>query len=79
MASLLTRRQSLALGLGGLVAGCGDVLAWGMVDSYSWLQSFARRSDGLPLRPDPYDGSDQPKQLHQSIVDAFAATAARPA
>ena len=56
-----------------------DVLAWGMVDSFSWLQSFAPRNDGLPLRPNPYDASDQPKPLHQSIADAFAATAARPA
>ena len=56
-----------------------DVLAWGMVDSFSWLQSFAPRSDGLPLRPNPYDANDQPKKLHQSIADAFAATAVRPA
>jgi endo-1,4-beta-xylanase len=56
-----------------------DVLAWGMVDSYSWLQSFAPRSDGRPLRPDPYDANFQAKPLHQSIADAFAATGTRPA
>jgi endo-1,4-beta-xylanase len=56
-----------------------DVLAWGMVDPYSWLQSFARRGDGLPLRPNPYDGNFQRKALHQSIADAFAATNVRPA
>lgn len=56
-----------------------DVLAWGMVDAYSWLQSFAPRSDGRPLRPNPYDSSYQRKPLHQSIADAFAATSMRPA
>jgi endo-1,4-beta-xylanase len=55
-----------------------DVLAWGMVDSYSWLQSFAPRGDGRPLRPDPYDSNFQRKPLHQSIADAFTATMVRP-
>ena len=54
-----------------------DVLAWGMVDSYSWLQSFAPRADGRPVRPNPYDSSCQRKPFHQSIADAFAATSAR--
>jgi len=56
-----------------------DVLAWGMVDPYSWLQSFAPRSDGRPLRPNPYDGAYQRKPLHQAIADAFTAMTARPA
>jgi endo-1,4-beta-xylanase len=56
-----------------------DVLAWGMVDPYSWLQSFAPRGDGQPLRPNPYDGAFQRKALYQGIVDAFSATIARPA
>jgi endo-1,4-beta-xylanase len=54
-----------------------DVLAWGMVDSFSWLQSFAPRADGQPLRPNPYDASFQRKLLHQSIADAFGATTVR--
>ena len=56
-----------------------EVLAWGMVDSYSWLQSFAPRADGRPVRPNPYDSNFQRKPLHQSIADAFAATSVRPA
>ena len=56
-----------------------EMLAWGMVDSYSWLQSFAPRADGRPVRPNPYDSSYQRKPLHQSIADAFAATAVRTA
>jgi endo-1,4-beta-xylanase len=55
-----------------------DVLAWGMVDSYSWLQSFTSRGDGQPLRPNPYDGNFQRKPLHQAIVDAYNATTVRP-
>lgn len=55
-----------------------EMLAWGMVDSFSWLQSFAPRGDGRPLRPDPYDSNFQRKLLHQSIADAFAATTVRP-
>ena len=55
-----------------------DVLAWGMVDSYSWLQSFGPRADGAPKRPNPWDSAYQPKLLHQAIADAFAATQPRP-
>jgi endo-1,4-beta-xylanase len=54
-----------------------DVLAWGMVDKYSWLQSFSPRADGVPKRPNPYDSNYQPKALYQSISDAFQATTAR--
>ena len=31
------------------------VMAWGLVDKYSWLQEFMPRADGLPQRPAPYD------------------------
>jgi endo-1,4-beta-xylanase len=55
-----------------------DVLAWGMVDSYSWLQSFAPRGDGQPVRCNPYDGNFQRKPLHQAIADAYNATTVRP-
>jgi endo-1,4-beta-xylanase len=54
-----------------------DILAWGMVDSYSWLQSFAPRADGRPLRPNPYDDNFQRKPLHQTLADAFGATIVR--
>jgi endo-1,4-beta-xylanase len=54
-----------------------EVLVWGMVDKYSWLQTLQRRADGLPLRPTPYDSSFQAKPLRQSYVDALVATSAR--
>ena len=54
-----------------------DVLAWGMVDPYSWLQSFSPRADGAAKRPDPYDAAYQPKSLYQAIADAFQATGVR--
>ena len=49
-----------------------DVMAWGMVDSFSWLQSFSPRADGLPKRPNPFDSNYQRKLLHQAIAEAFA-------
>lgn len=55
-----------------------DVLFWGMCDKYSWLQSFAPRSDGQPLRPNPYDASFNAKLLHTAVGAAFTATTARP-
>ncbi len=51
----------------------GDVLAWGMVDSYSWLQNLDPRSDGAAKRPTPYDASYRPKPLRNTISDALAA------
>ncbi len=48
----------------------GDVLAWGMVDKYSWLQGFAPRDDGLEVRCCPY-GSDY---LAKPLRGALAAT-----
>ena len=54
-----------------------DVMAWGMVDSFSWLQSFSPRADGQPKRPNPFDAGYRRKPLHQAIVDAFAAAPPR--
>ena len=55
-----------------------DVLFWGMVDKYSWLQGFAPRSDGQEVRGNPYNSSFQPKLLHAAISAAYTATTARP-
>ncbi|MEZ0243068.1 MAG: endo-1,4-beta-xylanase, partial [Sphingomonas sp.] len=55
-----------------------DVLFWGMVDKYSWLQGFAPRSDGQEVRGNPYDSAFNAKRLHTSIRDAYAATTTRP-
>jgi endo-1,4-beta-xylanase len=55
-----------------------DVLAWGMSDRYSWLQSFEPlRSDKLAKRCCPYDDAFKPKPLWTAIADAFKAASAR--
>jgi endo-1,4-beta-xylanase len=48
-----------------------QVLCWGMVDKYSWLQRFSARDDKAPLRPDPYDENYQPKRLREAIAAAL--------
>jgi len=55
-----------------------DVLAWGLCDSYSWLQQFQpTRTDGQPKRPCPYDSEFKPKPLHTVLAQAFASAPAR--
>jgi endo-1,4-beta-xylanase len=55
-----------------------DVLVWGMVDKFSWLQNFeGPRADGTPKRPCPYDGDFRPKLLRGAIEAAFAAASPR--
>jgi endo-1,4-beta-xylanase len=51
----------------------GDILAWGMVDKFNWLQGFAPRADGLEVRGCPYDSADRPKPLRTAIAGALAA------
>lgn len=51
----------------------GDVLAWGMVDKFSWLQGFAPRDDGLEVRCLPFDSSYQAKPLRAALAESFAA------
>jgi endo-1,4-beta-xylanase len=50
----------------------GDVLCWGLVDRYSWLEGFDPRPDKLPKRGLPYDRDFRPKPLRQAIAVAFA-------
>jgi endo-1,4-beta-xylanase len=47
------------------------LMAWGMMDHYSWVQNFGRRPDGMLKRPSPYDDNYQPKPLRQAIAAAF--------
>jgi endo-1,4-beta-xylanase len=54
-----------------------DVLCWGMVDRYSWLEGFDPRADKLPKRGTPYDARFRPKPLRQAIAAAFAEARAR--
>jgi endo-1,4-beta-xylanase len=48
-----------------------EVLAWGMVDKYSWLQNQWPRQDGKPKRPTPYDDAYRPKPLREAMAAAF--------
>jgi endo-1,4-beta-xylanase len=50
----------------------GDVLAWGMVDRFSWLQGFAPRDDKLEVRSCPYDSAYRPKPLREALAQSFA-------
>ncbi len=54
-----------------------DVLVWGMVDAYSWLQDFEPRSDGEVTRGNPYDSGFVAKPLRNAIAGAFAGAAVR--
>lgn len=56
-----------------------DVLCWGMVDRFSWLNDRAPRPDGLPRRPCPYDSDFRPKRMRESIAAALAAAPLRSA
>jgi endo-1,4-beta-xylanase len=51
----------------------GDILAWGMVDKFSWLQGFSPRSDKLEVRGAPYGDDYRPKPLRTALALAFAA------
>ncbi|MEO6360224.1 MAG: endo-1,4-beta-xylanase [Sphingomicrobium sp.] len=50
----------------------GDVLAWGMVDRYSWLTGFDPRHDKSIKRGTPYDANFRAKPLRDAIAAAFA-------
>ncbi|HEX8263193.1 MAG TPA: endo-1,4-beta-xylanase [Allosphingosinicella sp.] len=54
-----------------------DVLAWGMVDKYSWLTGFDPRPDKSAKRGTPYDSAFRPKPLREAIAAAFAAAPRR--
>lgn len=55
----------------------GDVLAWGMVDKYSWLTGFDPRADKSVKRGTPYDSEFRPKPLRDAIAAAFANASSR--
>ncbi len=55
------------------------LMTWGMVDPTSWLQDRYPRPDGLPQRPNPYDGEFRAKALRSAIADAMRAMPARAA
>lgn len=49
-----------------------DVLAWGMVDKYSWLTDFDPRRDKTVKRGTPYDSQFRAKPLRDAVAAAFA-------
>ncbi len=51
-----------------------DILAWGMVDAYNWLQyfSFAARADGLEVRGSPYDSGYAKKPMRDAIASVLS-------
>ena len=55
-----------------------ELLAWGMVDKYSWLQTFLPREDGLEKRPTLYDSDYRPKPLREAVAAALSAAPPRP-
>jgi endo-1,4-beta-xylanase len=58
-----------------------DFLLWGMADHISWLQKWdeAPRTDGLPMRPCPFDAQLRAKPLRAAIADALKTMPARSA
>ncbi|HUO01144.1 MAG TPA: endo-1,4-beta-xylanase [Rhizomicrobium sp.] len=53
------------------------VMAWGMMDHYSWLQGRLLRADGRLKRGSLYDDNYQPKRLRVAIADALSAAPMR--
>lgn len=52
-----------------------DVLAWGMVDKFNWLQGFepSKRADGLEVRGTPYDSQYRAKPMRTALANVMAA------
>jgi endo-1,4-beta-xylanase len=55
------------------------IVAWGLVDRFSWLQNFHPRTDGVPKRPNPWDSDFRPKLLRDAIAQAITHAPARKA
>lgn len=54
---------------------CKDFLMWGMADNFNWLQTWdeAPRTDGLKMRPTPFDDQLRAKPLRDAIAAAINA------
>jgi endo-1,4-beta-xylanase len=50
---------------------------WGSSDRYSWLSWANRRSDGLPVRPLPYDADMRKKPMWDAIARSISSAPAR--
>jgi endo-1,4-beta-xylanase len=49
-----------------------DIMCWGMVDRYSWLEGFDPRADKAPKRGTPYDARFRPKPLRAAIARSLS-------
>jgi endo-1,4-beta-xylanase len=73
MADLLRRYMDMMLRYREL----DHIMAWGMLDAYSWLQSRTRRLDGRLKRPALYDTSYRPKLMREAMAAALRAAPPR--
>jgi endo-1,4-beta-xylanase len=55
------------------------ILAWGMADKYSWLQTWWPRPDKLEKRGTPYDSNLRPKPMREAIAAVLRDAPARAA
>jgi endo-1,4-beta-xylanase len=53
-----------------------DILAWGMVDQFNWLQGFAPRDDEMEVRGTPFSSEYQAKPLRDTIMASLQEAAA---
>jgi endo-1,4-beta-xylanase len=53
------------------------VLTWGLTDRDSWLNKFARRKDGQPVRPLPFDADLKPTPAYFAMREQIAHAPAR--
>lgn len=54
-----------------------ELLAWGLVDKYSWLQTFLPRTDGVEKRPTLFDSSYAKKPIYDAVAAAIRAAPLR--
>jgi len=54
-----------------------QVLAWGLSDRHTWLQTWWPRPDKRAKRPTPYDADLRPKPLREAVAAAFRAAPER--
>lgn len=52
-----------------------DVLVWGMVDQFNWLQYFdpSKRADGMEVRGSPYGSDYRSKPMRDALASALGA------
>lgn len=54
-----------------------ELLVWGMVDKYSWLQTFFPRTDDVEKRPTVYSSDYEPKLMRDAIAASLRSAATR--